>query len=123
MAAGGMEGRFKGGGEGGFQGVEAPRCTPQEGEKYRAAADKAGIHIHSIIFGGWDAPLSSPDSSVIEKGMELVKTNLESAQIMGCEGILLVPAVVNAKVRYIDAYKNSQQNIKRLIPEAEKRKV
>jgi L-ribulose-5-phosphate 3-epimerase len=123
MLQGSMEDRFKIARDVGFEGVEAPRCTPHEAEKYRVAADKAGIHIHSIIFGGWDAPLSSPDSSVIERGTELVKTNLHSAQIMGCEGILLVPAVVNAKVRYIDAYKNSQQNIKRLIPEAEKRKV
>src|SRR5260370_35112015 len=107
MLHGSMEERLKVARDGVFQGVEAPRCTPQEAEKYRAAADKAGIHIHSIIFGGWDAPLSSPDSSVIDKGMDLVKTNLETAQILGCKGILLVPAVVNARVRDIDAYTTS----------------
>ncbi len=117
------EDRFKLARDVGFEGVEAPRCTPQEAEIFRKAADRAGIRIHSIIFGGWDAPFSSSDAAVIKRGMEQVKTNLQSAQIMGCDGILLVPAVVNAGVRYVDAYKRSQENIRKLIPEAERRKV
>lgn len=119
----GMEDRFKLARDIGFDGVEVPRMTPQEAEKMRAAADKAGTRIHSIIFGGWDAPLSSPDPNVIQKGTENVTNALHCAQIMGCDGILLVPAIVNAQVRYTDAYKRSFENIKRLIPEAEKRGV
>ena len=118
-----MDDRFKLAKDVGFEGVEAPRCTPDQAEGFRKSADKAGIRIHSIIFGGWDAPMSSPDPAVIERGMELVRTNLHSAQIMGCDGILLVPAVVNASVHYADAYKRSHENIEKLIPEAEKRKV
>jgi L-ribulose-5-phosphate 3-epimerase len=118
-----MEDRFKLAHDVGFQGVEVPPISPEEAEKLKSAADKAGIRIHSIIFGGWDAPLSSPDPDVIQRGSNNVKTALHSAQIMGCDGILLVPAVVNAKVRYVDAYKRSRENITKLIPEAEKRKV
>src|ERR1051325_6661822 len=70
--------RFKLARDLGFDGVEVPRQSPQDAEKMRAAADAAGTRIHSIIFGGWDAPLSSPDDSVIQKGMENVRTNLHA---------------------------------------------
>jgi L-ribulose-5-phosphate 3-epimerase len=118
-----LEDKFKLARDVGFAGIEAPPVSPQEAEKLRAAADKAGVHIHSIIHGGWDAPLSSADPAVVEKGMNNVRTSLHSGQIMGCESILLVPAVVNAETRYVDAYTRSQANIRKLIPEAEKRKV
>src|SRR6185369_11506168 len=115
--------RFKLARDLGFDGVEVPRQSLADADKMRAAADAAGTRIHSIIFGGWDAPLSSPDDSVIAKGMENVRTNLHAAHIMGCDGILLVPALVSAKVRYQDAYKRSMENIRRLIPDAEKHGV
>jgi len=118
-----FEDRFKLAKDVGFDGVEVPPISPEEADKLRKASDRAGIRIHSIIFGGWDAPLSSADPAVIERGSNNVKNALHSAQIMGCDGILLVPAVVNAQVRYADAYKRSHDNIKKLIPEAEKRKV
>jgi L-ribulose-5-phosphate 3-epimerase len=41
------------------------------------------------------------------------------AKIMGADGILLVPGVVNAKTRYVDAYKRAQEGIRQLIPVAE----
>ena len=94
-----------------------------EAETTRKAADSAGIKLHSMIFGGWHAPLSSPDPAVIERGMTDVKNNLVACSILGAEGLLLVPAVVNAKVRYEEAWKNSQANIKQLVPAAEAAKV
>jgi L-ribulose-5-phosphate 3-epimerase len=118
-----LEDKFKLARDVGFAGIEAPPVSPQDAEKFRTAADKAGVHIHSIIHGGWDAPLSSGDPAVVEKGMNNVRTSLHSGQIMGCESILLVPAVVNAETRYVDAYTRSQANIRQLISEAEKRKV
>lgn len=108
----------------GFEGVEIhPIHDEQEANRQRAAAEKAGIPIQSIIYGGWDSPLSDPNPAVVERGIENVKKALQSAKWMGAENILLVPAVVTPQVRYQDAWKRSQANIKKLIPTAEKHNV
>lgn len=114
-----MEDRFKLARDCGFEGIEAPPIFDlAECERMRAAAERAGIPIHSVIFGGWGAPLSSGDPAVIERGMEEVRKGLKGAAAMGCDGLLLVPAVVNAKTPYADAYRRSQANIRKLIPVA-----
>ncbi len=107
----------------GFDGVEVPPVGPEEAAQLRAAADKTGIRIHSIIFGGWEAPLSSADPAVVTRGSENVRNALHSAQIMGCDGILLVPAIVNAQTPYEEAYRRSQAAVRKLLPEAERRRV
>jgi hexulose-6-phosphate isomerase len=89
----------------------------------RAAADKAGIRIHSVIYGGWDAPLSHPDPAVAGRGLQQARSALRSASSLGADNILLVPAVVNARTRYVDAYKRSQENVRTLIPAAQELKV
>jgi hexulose-6-phosphate isomerase len=104
----------------GFEGVEAPPMSVEEAGKMRAAADKAGVRIHSVIFGGWHAPLSDPDPAVVERGRRDVEAALHTAKALGADNILLVPAVVNEKVRYVDAYQRSQRQIRRLIPLAER---
>ena len=116
-----LEERFKLAKAVGFEGVE---CSPVGSEKaatdLRRAAESAGIPIQSIIFGGWDAPLSDPNPAVIAKGLANTKSAMQDAKWMGADNILLVPAVVNAKVRYVEAYERSQKNVRSLIPFAEK---
>ena len=119
-----LDDRFKMAKDVGFEGVE---CSPVGNEKaatdLRRAAERAGIPIQSIIYGGWDAPLSDPDPGVITKGLASTKSAMQDAKWMGAENILLVPAVVTAKVRYKDAYERSQKNVRSLIPTAEKLNV
>jgi L-ribulose-5-phosphate 3-epimerase len=107
----------------GFAGIEAPPMGIPDAEKLRAAAEKAGIPIHSVIFGGWGAPLSDPDPEVAERGRKEVEAGLHCAKALGADSLLLVPAVVNAKTRYVHAYERSQRHIRRLIPLAERLKV
>jgi L-ribulose-5-phosphate 3-epimerase len=119
-----MEDRFKLARDVGFAAVEAPPIPDAgEAEKMRAAAAKAGIAIHSVIYGGWHAPLSSADPAVVERGRRDVEAALRSAHAMGAEDILLVPAVVNAETRYVHAYERSQKQIRRVIPLAEELRV
>lgn len=116
--------RFRLARELGFEGVEAPPITdPAECERMRKAAEAAGLRIHSVIYGGWGAPLSSGDPAVVQKGIEAVTKALEGAEAMGADGLLLVPGIVNAQTRYVDAYTRTQANIKRLIPVAARRRV
>jgi L-ribulose-5-phosphate 3-epimerase len=118
-----LEDRFRLARDVGFEGVEAPPMSVPEAEKTRAAAEKAGIRVHSVIFGGWHAPLSDPNPEVAERGRKDVEAGLHCAKALGADILLLVPAVVNAKTRYVHAYERSQRHIRRLIPLAERLKV
>jgi L-ribulose-5-phosphate 3-epimerase len=116
-----VEDRFKLAKDVGFDGVEAtPTTDPAEIKNVRDAADKAGIAIHSIIFGGWQAPLSTPDENAAKQGIKALEEQLKTAKDYGADGVLLVPGVVNADTRYIDCYQRSQKYIKQAIPTAEK---
>ena len=44
----------------GFDGVEMPPIPEAECDPLRAAAEKAGVRLHSVIYGGWDPPLRNP---------------------------------------------------------------
>ncbi len=104
----------------GFDGVESPPVADlAEAETIGKQARDAGLRVHSIIYGGWGAPLSDPDPAVQEKGKNEIDHALHCAKAMGADNILLVPAVVKANVRYIEAYERSQKNIRSLIPLAE----
>lgn len=108
----------------GFEGVEFPPVADaEEAKRMRAAAEAAGVRIHSVIYGGWHLPLSSPDPAVQERGVRDAQNAIRSAKNLGADDILLVPAVVNAGTRYRDAYERSQRNVLRLVPLAERLEV
>jgi hexulose-6-phosphate isomerase len=108
----------------GFQGIEAsPMDDLNEARKLGELARQAGVPIHSIVFGGWNAPLSDPSPEVVKKGLEGMESALRSAHAMGADAVLLVPAIVTESVGYGDAYKRSQDNIRRLLPLAEEMRV
>lgn len=113
--------RFKLAHDLGFDGVEvSPTSDGAEIKTMLGAAQKAGIEIHSVMYGGWQAPLSSADPTVADRGVKEIQAALESAKAFGATGLLLVPAMVNADTRYEDAYKRSQKKLRELIPTAEK---
>ena len=118
-----IESRFKLARDVGFAGVEGEPTDLATADKMRAAAEKAGIHIHSVIYGGWDPPLSSPDPVAAAQSLKNAEAALRCAEHYGAETILLVPGVVNAQTRYVDAYKRSHSAIQRLIPIAEQCKI
>jgi len=104
----------------GFDGIEgSPISDLAAARELGKKAQDAGTPIHSIVYGGWGAPFSHPDPKVIEKGLNGMKTALKSAKAQGAETVLLVPAIVNETVSYGDAYKRSQENIRKLLPLAE----
>jgi L-ribulose-5-phosphate 3-epimerase len=108
----------------GFDGIEmSPMTNMDEAKRLGELAHKEGIAIHSIIYGGWGEPLSDPDPAVVKKGHEAVERAMKTAQAVGADNILLVPAVVTEKVRYVEAYERSQKEIRELIPMAEKYNV
>jgi hexulose-6-phosphate isomerase len=113
--------RFRLAKEVGFEGVEVPPVGDEQAARtMRTAAEQAGLRLHSVIYGGWEAPLSSPDAAIVEKGLANARMALQTAKWVGADDILLVPAIVTAQTRYVEAYTRSQKQVRKLIPTAEK---
>jgi hexulose-6-phosphate isomerase len=112
--------KFKLAKECGFEGIEgSPMENLDAARNLGRLAREAGVPIHSIVYGGWGAPFSDPDPKVIENGLAGMETALRSAKALGADTVLLVPAIVNENVGYGDAYKRSQEHIRKLLPLAE----
>lgn len=112
--------RFKLARDCGFAGVEMPPLPEAECEPLRSAAERAGIRLHSVIYGGWNPPLTHPDPAQRERSIRNAEAALRSAKLFGADCILLVPGIVNAATPYRSAYQWAQEGIRKLIPTAEK---
>ncbi len=116
--------KFKLAKEVGFDGIEMPGPNELDDKEVLAAQDATGLKIHSIMNTvHWRQPFSDPDPKVREEGMAGMKVAMDKAKMYGAEAVLLVPAVVNKEVTYSYAYKQSQEEIRKLIPYAEKLNV
>lgn len=117
--------RFKLARDTGFEVVQVPtEPDVHKAEEIKKAADSAGIHIDSVMnMDHWKYPLSSSDHAVVEKSLAGMRTSLHNAKFWGADTVLLVPAVVDAKTSYHDAWQRSQKEIRGLIPLAEELKV
>jgi len=113
--------RFKLAVDVGFEAVEAQTIyDPKEADAIKEASERARLRIHSVMnMGHWENPLSSADGAVVERSLKQVETSLRNAKLWGADTVLLVPAVVNPKTTYQEAYARSQPQIKRLIPLAQ----
>jgi L-ribulose-5-phosphate 3-epimerase len=109
----------------GFEQIECPTTEDQDQvEEIKRAAEGSGLRIHSVMnMAHWKYPLSSPDSSVVATSIKGMETSLRNAHFWGADTVLLVPAVVDAKTSYRDAWKRSQEEIRRLIPLAKELNV
>jgi L-ribulose-5-phosphate 3-epimerase len=108
----------------GFEGVELISPNQLDRQEVLSARDKTGLIIHGVSGGRhWRDPLSDPDPHVVERGMAAIRQEFDDCRAYGGTTVLVVPAVVNKKVGYRDAYKRSQANIRKLIPDAEKHGV
>ena len=106
--------------EAGFEGVELLSPNQFDRVEVLKARDETGLVIHGVSGSvHWSSPLSSPDSAVVEKGLAAIRQSIADCKAYGGSTVLLVPAVVNAKVSYRDAYARSQANIRKVIPDAE----
>jgi L-ribulose-5-phosphate 3-epimerase len=105
----------------GFEGIELDRPIEdlKIAEEVGAQAKQAGVPIHSVVFGGWQAPLSDPRPEVADKGLAGMETAMRCVKAAGGDVVLLVPALVTEEVGYAQAYERSQKNIRKLLPLAQ----
>ena len=124
----------------GFEGVEVAiaedgeinlKSTESELLAVKSAASNAGIELYSVASGlYWDNWLTSDTESERNRAKDIVKRHLETAKILGCDSILVVPGSVNAEfaapgrvVDYLDAYNRSLEAFCELKSYAEALKV
>jgi len=117
--------RFKLARDAGFEELECPTINDEgEAAEIKKAAETARLRIHSVMNQAhWKFPFSSSDPAVVAESVKGMETSLRNAHLWGADTVLLVPAVVNPQTSYQDAWTRSVQQIKKLIPMAEKLKV
>jgi sugar phosphate isomerase/epimerase len=71
----------------------------------------------------WSKTLSDPDAAVRAAGRAALEGALRDARRYGTDSVLLVPAVVNAKVSYAEAWERSTAEIRQVLPLAAETKV
>ena len=104
----------------GFDGVELDSPNGLALEEVLAAKRETGLEIPGVVDSvHWGKPLSHPDAAVRKAGREGLETALRDAKAYGASTVLLVPAVVTKEISYADAYRRSQDEIRKVVPLAE----
>jgi hexulose-6-phosphate isomerase len=98
------------------------QSTDAEIEAIARMGREYGIQFRSLSCAiMWENSLSSADAEERERGRRIVLRQLEIAKILGADTILVVPAFVKDDEQSYDAcYKRSQEELAKILPEAEK---
>jgi hexulose-6-phosphate isomerase len=105
----------------GLQGLEVDSPSKLSADELLAAQEKTGVKIHGLVNSvHWSVPLNNPDPVARAKCVEAIRTNIKESVLFGATSILLVPAVVRDGMPYDDAYRITQEEIRKVLPEAEK---
>ena len=106
----------------GFDGVELDSHIDRA--QVLKAREATGLPIPSVCGSQhWKYPLSHPDPKIREDGLAALKVTLEDAKVYGADTILLVPGRVSDTVSYDECWKRTIEEIKKVIPLAEKLNV
>ena len=104
----------------GFDGVELDSPNNLDPDAVLAARDQTGLSIHGVVDSvHWRDTLSDSDPEARARGVAGLETALRDCKLYGGTTVLLVPAVVNKRISYYDAYRQSQIEIRRVLPLAE----
>ena len=115
-----IEEKFRVAKDAGFSGVELPSPAGLDFDAAREAAEKVGIEIPGVVDSvHWGKPLSHPDESVRAEGRAGLERAILDCKTAGGDTVLLVPAVVNDGVTYLEAWDRSIREIRRVMPVAQ----
>lgn len=104
----------------GYDGVELDSPNDLNQDEILEAKEKTGLEIPGVVNSfHWEKPLSDPDPKVRAECVRSMETALKDCKAYGGTTVLLVPGVVSQHVSYQDAYKRSQEEIRKLLPVAE----
>lgn len=105
----------------GYDGVELSSPHEFNHREILEAKQKTGLEIPGVVNSQhWKLPLSHPDPVIRKQCSDSVITSMNDCKMYGGTTVLLVAGVVNEKISYADAYKRTQEEIRKLLPYAEK---
>ncbi|HMN42858.1 MAG TPA: TIM barrel protein [Phycisphaerales bacterium] len=108
----------------GFEGAELDSPTKIHMDEIRAAIEKTGVKVHGLCDSvHWRLYLNSPQPKVRAQALDALRTAIEDAHTLGAISILLVPAVVNKDHPYADAWRLTQEEIRKVLPLAKEKNV
>ncbi|MCM8823017.1 MAG: sugar phosphate isomerase/epimerase [Candidatus Omnitrophica bacterium] len=107
------------------------KSSEKEIENFRNQVEKKGLKIASVSSGLlWKYTLSSPDAQIRKKAENIIKKQVECARILGTDGILIIPGVVQADwsaqteiVPYDICWHRTSESLKNVIEFADKNRV
>jgi hexulose-6-phosphate isomerase len=98
--------------------------TAAEAEAIGAMARRCGLQLRSVSTSLlWRHPLSAADPDARAQAVRVVAKQLELAEALGADTVLVVPGVVDAATSYDDCYERSRAELEKLVPLAEKRGI
>lgn len=98
--------------------------TAQEADEIARLARGYNLQLRSVSTSLlWKFPLSSPDPDIRAQGAAVVRKQLELAERLGADTVLVVPGTVNETTPYDDCYARSRRELETLVAEAERRGV
>ncbi len=108
----------------GFDGVELDSPSPIPLDEIVAARDATGLAVCGVVDSvHWRLSLADPDADVRRQAVAALETALRDCHALGGDSVLLVPAIVNQRVSYDQAYARSQAELRRVLPLAAELRV
>jgi L-ribulose-5-phosphate 3-epimerase len=95
--------------------------TDAEVRGLRRKVEGAGLVVSNVSTGlHWETPLSARDPKTREQALRIVERQIETAQILGTDAILVVAGLVTEEVPYNEVYLRCLDAMKQLAPAAAK---
>lgn len=101
----------------GFEGVELDSPGPYQAREVADAKGTSGLGVPGVVLSThWNKPFNHPDAGVRVEADRALETALRECKAFGGTSVLVVPAVVNGSMGYSDAYRLSQEAMRRAAP-------
>lgn len=98
--------------------------TDTQVRELRRKVENAGLVVSNVSTGlHWETPLSARDPKKRELALRIVERQIETAQILGCDAVLVVAGLVTEEVPYNEVYLRTLEAMKKLAPIAAKANV
>lgn len=105
----------------GFDGVEMSSPNKYELADVLIAKKSTGLDVPGVVLSThWQRPFNHPDEKKRAEAVKNLEQAIDDCAAYGGDTVLVVPAVVNEKYSYADAWDRSLSEIKKVLPRCER---
>ncbi len=117
---GSLEDRFRLLKDCGFDGAELDAPGQFKADEVNEACKRTGFQVEGVVDAfHWQVNMADPDAKIRAAAVEHLKGAIRECKAFGGTSVLLVPAIVNKRVTYDDAWKRSLEEIRKAVSVAE----